>query len=304
MSRSIKLFFALILFKVAMAQGTSYYLMGTYAYIELPSQNLNLTAYKYLKEIEMKLSDYLDSSEVSKINLNAGDKFVKVSDVTLEAIKNSIEISRKTWGFFDVTFGALTINAKRLGKISEDSARKLINFMDIVISGDSVMLARKGMSIDLGGIGKGFAIEKTYNYLKINSGFISIGGDMKVWGHKRTLAIKNPIEGGALVQMINSKDVSISTSGNYLRKHIETRDDKIVQITVAHENSTFADAYATALFAMSKDLKEKFLSENPDVGVLMLYEDGSVFMNRKFREFFEVIIFKDAAKYISKTKKR
>ncbi|CUT01335.1 ApbE family protein, partial [Candidatus Kryptobacter tengchongensis] len=56
------------------------------------------------------------------------------------------------------------------------------------------------MSIDLGGIGKGFAIEKTYNYLKINSGFISIGGDMKVWGHKRTLAIKNPIEGDALVQ--------------------------------------------------------------------------------------------------------
>lgn len=294
--------FVFVSFEIAIAQGTSYYLMGTYAYIELPSQNLNLTAYKYLKEIEMKLSDYIDSSEVSKINLNAGNKFVRVSDITLEVIKSSIEISQKTWGFFDITVGALTINAKRLGNISEDSAIKLINFKDIVIFGDSVMLARKGMAIDLGGIGKGFAIEKTYNCLRSNSGFISIGGDMKVWGHKRTLAIKNPIEDGVLVQMVNSKNVSISTSGNYLRKHIETVDDRIVQITVAHENATFADAYATALFAMSKDLRERFLDENLDVGVLILYNDGSVFMNEKFKEFFEVIIFKGGVK-LSKTKK-
>lgn len=126
------------------SQGTSYQLMGTYAYIELPNENLNYSAYKYLKEIEGRLSHYIDSSDVSKINLNAGKKFVKVSDF-------AIEISEKTRGVFDVSIGALTINAKRLGKLSEDSARKLVNFKDIVVSGDSIKLLKEGMAIDLGG---------------------------------------------------------------------------------------------------------------------------------------------------------
>ncbi|MFN3134847.1 MAG: FAD:protein FMN transferase [Candidatus Kryptonium sp.] len=297
----VLLFFAV---EIAVAQGVSYYLMGTYAYIELPKEILNYTAYRYLRQIEISLSDYIDSSDVSKINLNAGKRFVKVSDITIEAIKSALDVSRSTNGAFDITVGALTINAKRFKKISEDSARKLINFRDIVISGDSVMLLKEGMAIDLGGIGKGFAIEKVFDYLKTRSGFISIGGDMKIWGHKRTLAVKDPIRGGTLVQMVNSGDVSISTSGNYLRKHIETGDEKIVQITVAHKNATLADAYATALFAMSKDLRDKFLSENNDVGVLMLYNDGSIFVNDRFREFFDVMIFKGGVQDISKTKER
>ena len=303
MDKLVKFMLLFFVVEIVLAQGASYYLMGTYAYIELPNENLNYTAYKYLRGIEMKLSDYVDSSDVSKINLNAGKKFVKVSDITIEAIKNAIEISESTNGVFDITVGALTINAKRFKKLSEDSARKLINFRDVVISGDSVMLLKEGLAIDLGGMGKGFAIEKVFDYLRTSSGFISIGGDMKVWGHKRTLAIKDPINGGTLVQMVNSSDVSISTSGNYLRKHIETKDGRIVQVTVAHKNATLADAYATALFAMSKDLRDKFLSENNDVGVLILYDDGSIFVNNKFREFFDVMIFKDGVQHISKTNK-
>ncbi len=296
---------ALVLFAFEMAhsQGETYYLMGTYAYIELGDKQLNILTYKYLREIEFKLSDYIDSSEVSRINSNAGRCFTKVSDVTLDVIKKSVEVSEKTFGYFDVTIGAVTINSKRLKKLSQDSARKLVNFRDIVIKDDSVMLRKEGMAIDLGGIGKGFAIEQVYKHLKTNTGFISIGGDMKVWGHKRTLAIKDPINGGSLVQMVNSKDVSLSTSGNYYQKHIEAEDDEIVQITVAHEDATYADAYATALFAMSKGLREKFLKEN-DIGILILYKDGSLYISDKFRDFFEVIILKGGVQYISKVKSK
>lgn len=288
-------------FEATFSQGETYYLMGTYAYIELGNEKLNLLAYKYLREIEFKLSDYIDTSEISKINSNAGKCFIKVSDVTLDVIKRSIEVSEKTFGYFDVTIGAVTINAKRLGKLSRDSARKLVNFRDILIQNDSIMLRSEGMAIDLGGIGKGFAIEQVYRHLKTNRGFISIGGDMKVWGHKRTLAVKDPINGGSLVQMVNSKDVSLSTSGNYYRKHIDVEDDEVIQITVAHKDATYADAYATALFAMPKNLREKFLKDN-EVGVLILYKDGSLYINDKFRDFFEIIILKGGVRYISKTK--
>jgi thiamine biosynthesis lipoprotein len=266
--------------------------MGTYSYIEMTSAELNKKAYEILRDIEVKLSDYIDSSEISKINANAGKRFVKVSDVTLEMIKKAIEVSEKSFGYFDITIGALTINAKRLGKIDEIKAKELVNFKNILIKEDSVMLKEENMAIDPGGIGKGFAIEKAYEKLNTKRGFISIGGDMKIWGHKRTIAIKDPRNGKSLAQMVNFKDVSISTSGNYLRKHIVTPEEDVLQVTVAHEDAGFADAFSTAIFAMPEKMRRKFIEDNPDVGVLILYKDSSIYMNKKFMELFEILIFK------------
>jgi thiamine biosynthesis lipoprotein len=258
----------------------------------MTSPELNKKAYEILRDIEGKLSDYIDSSDVSKINANAGKRFVKVSDVTMEMIKKAIEVSEKSFGYFDITIGALTINAKRLGKIDEIKAKKLVNFKNILIKEDSVMLKEENMAIDPGGIGKGFAIEKAYEKLNTKRGFISIGGDMKIWGHKRTIAIKDPRNGKSLAQMVNFKDVSISTSGNYLRKHIVTPEEDVLQVTVAHEDAGFADAFSTAIFAMPEKMRRKFIEDNPDVGVLILYKNGSIYMNKKFMEFFEILIFK------------
>jgi len=258
----------------------------------MTSPELNKKAYEILRDIEVKLSDYIDSSEISKINANAGKRFVKVSDVTLEMIKKAIEVSEKSFGYFDITIGALTINAKRLGKIDEIKAKELVNFKNILIKEDSVMLKEEYMAIDPGGIGKGFAIEKAYEKLNTKRGFISIGGDMKIWGHKRTIAIKDPRNGKSLAQMVNSKDVSISTSGNYLRKHIVTPEEDVLQVTVAHKDAGFADAFSTAIFAMPEKMRRKFIEDNPDVGVLILYKDGSIYMNKKFMELFEILIFK------------
>jgi thiamine biosynthesis lipoprotein len=282
----------LIPLNLTLSQGKSYYLMGTYSYIEMTSSELNKKAYKILRDIEGKLSDYIDSSDVSKINANAGKRFVRVSDVTLEMIKKAIEVSEKSFGYFDITIGALTINAKRLGKIDEIKAKELVNFKNILIKEDSVMLKEENMAIDPGGIGKGFAIEKAYEKLNTKRGFISIGGDMKIWGHKRTIAIKDPRNGKSLAQMVNFKDVSISTSGNYLRKHIVTPEEDVLQVTVAHEDAGFADAFSTAIFAMPEKMRRKFIEDNPDVGVLILYKDGSIYMNKKFMELFEILIFK------------
>jgi len=282
----------LLSLNLTLSQGKSYYLMGTYSYIEMTSPELNKKAYEILRDIEVKLSDYIDSSEISKINANAGKRFVKVSDVTLEMIKKAIEVSEKSFGYFDITIGALTINAKRLGKIDEIKAKELVNFKNILIKEDSVMLKEENMAIDPGGIGKGFAIEKAYEKLNTKRGFISIGGDMKIWGHKRTIAIKDPRNGKSLAQMVNFKDVSISTSGNYLRKHIVTPEEDVLQVTVAHEDAGFADAFSTTIFAMPEKMRRKFIEDNPDVGILILYKDGSIYMNKKFMELFEILIFR------------
>jgi len=282
----------LLLLNLSFGVERLFYLMGTYAYIDLTSEEKVYEAYKYMKELEGKLSDYIEDSEISLINKNAGLRAVEVSEETLEVIKISLKVAEKTYGYFDISVGAITINCKRKKIIDCDRAEKLVDYRNIEISDNRVFLKKRGMAIDLGGIGKGYAVEKAYEKVRTERGFIGIAGDMKVWGEKRLLAVKDPLRKGVLAQMVNKRDVCLSTSGNYIRKHIKQGDKDLVQITVAYKNCTYADAYATALFAMPKGKRERFLRENPDVGVLELYKNGTIRMNKAFRNFFEIILLR------------
>lgn len=276
----------LFLFLFAFSQERVFHLMGTYAIIDLPSEKA-YQAYKFMKELEEKLSDYIEDSEVSKINKKAGVEPVEVSADTLEIIKKSLWLSELTEGAFDITVGAITIRARRLREISEDEARNLVNYKKVKVEGSSVFLEEKGMAIDLGGIGKGFAIQKAYEFIKTDKGFIAIAGDLRVWGHKRLLAVYNPINGKILAQGYNKKDLCLSTSGNYRRGHIIGKSGKLLQITVAYEDCTLADGLSTALFAMDDKKRWDFIEKHPQFGYLLLFSDGSVYVNKAFLEFFE-----------------
>jgi thiamine biosynthesis lipoprotein len=280
------LFLPLLVF----SQEKVFHLMGTYAIIDLPSEKA-YQAYKFMKGLEEKLSDYIEDSEVSKINRKAGVEPVEVSADTLEVIKKSLWLSELTEGAFDITVGAITIRARRLREISEDEARNLMNYKKVRAEGSSVFLEEKGMAIDLGGIGKGFAIQKAYEFIKTDKGFIAIAGDLRVWGHKRLLAVYNPINGKILAQGYNKKDLCLSTSGNYRREHIIGKGSKPLQITVAYEDCTLADGLSTALFAMDDKKRWDFIEKYPQFGYLLLFSDGSVYVNKTFLEFFESLEF-------------
>jgi thiamine biosynthesis lipoprotein len=258
--------------------------MGTYAIIDLPSKKA-YQAYKFMKGLEEKLSDYIEGSEVSKINQKAGVEPVEVSVDTLEVIKKSLWLSELTKGAFDITVGAITIRARRLREISEDHARNLVNYKKVRVEGSSVF------AIDLGGIGKGFATQKSYEFIKTDKGFIAIAGDLKVWGHKRLLAVYNPINGKILAQGYNKKDLCLSTSGNYRREHIVGKGGKLLQVTVAYEDCILADGLSTALFAMDDKKRWDFIEKHPQFGYLLLFSDGFVYVNKTFLEFFESLEF-------------
>ena len=283
------LFLFLSLF--AFSQEKVFHLMGTYAIIDLPSEKA-YQAYRFMKGLEEKLSDYIQDSEVSKINQKAGVEPVEVSADTLEVIKKSLWLSELTEGAFDITVGAITIRARRLKEISEEEARNLVNYKKVRVEGSSVFLEEKGMAIDLGGIGKGFAIQKAYEFIKTDKGFIAIAGDLRVWGHKRLLAVYNPINGKILAQGYNKKDLCLSTSGNYRREHIIGKGGKLLQVTVAYEDCTLADGLSTALFSMDDDKKRwDFVEKYPQFGYLLLFSNGSVYVNKTFLEFFESLEF-------------
>jgi len=268
-----------------------FYLMGTYLIVDIDEKKV-YELYRYMKSIEEKLSDFIEDSEISLINKNAGIKPVRVSSETFEAIKVALEIAEKTEGAYDPTVGSYTVNFLRKKAIDKDKALALINYKDVVLNEEekTVFLKKKGMALDLGGIGKGYALELAKRFIGLSEGFIALSGDLTVWGQERLLGIYNPINGGILLQAVNREDLCMSSSGNYRRKHILGEEGNLLQVTVVHKNCAVADALATALYVSRK--KEKILKKFPDAGVLYLYDNGSLYMNDKFRKYFKVILFK------------
>ena len=266
--------------------------MGTYAVIDMPSEREVYETYRALREIERKISDYMEDSEISQINRSAGIGPVRVSPITYRLLKRALALSELTGGHFDITIGSYTINYKRKGILKEEEARKLVDYRKLVLEKGRAFLLHKGMAIDTGGIGKGFALSEIRRSAGSPRGFASIGGDMVVWGHKRTLAVRTPFEARPFVEGINKADLCLSTSGNYHQRHIEQEDEELVQVTVAYEDCTTADALATALFSMSRKERRDLLKKVPTLGVLEVYRDHSFWMNREFADRFEVLFLK------------
>ena len=269
-----------------------FFLMGTYGVIEMPSDREVYEVYRTLREIEKKISDHLENSDISRINNNAGVKPVKVSTLTYRLLQEALLISELTDGRFDITIGSYTINHKRKKKIDEDRAKRLINYRELELREGLAFLRRRNMAVDTGGIGKGFALSEVRKSVQSPWGFISIGGDMTLWGHSRVLAVRTPFEPRPFIEGVNKGDLCLSTSGNYHKRHIKQKDQSLMQITVVHRDCTIADALATALFTMNREERRAILKKLPSLGILEVYRDHSFWMNRRFADYFEVLFLR------------
>jgi thiamine biosynthesis lipoprotein len=143
--------------------------------------------------LDALMTTWTEDSDVSKINAAAGKKAVAVSDETFTVIQKAVEISRLSKGVFDITVGAF----QGLWKFDEDNdgtipaaadvekRRKLVGWKHIVLDKKkkTVKLKKKGMKITLGGIAKGFAVDRATKLLW-DAGFVDFilqaGGDMYV----------------------------------------------------------------------------------------------------------------------------
>jgi len=288
------------------------YHMGTYARVLIygASNKQAARAFSEIGRIDNLLSDYKPTSEISQINMQAGKRPVSVNPDVLEILTISKQVAEKTRGGFDPTIGALTIGVYRFGrdgksKITEEdieSAKSLVDYKGLKIEGDTVYLEKEGMMLDLGGIGKGFAIDKAVEALKeegVTKGIVSLSGDIRVFGHEVTMSVKDPGSEGAIAEFkTGTGDLAISTSGGYERTvtsdgetyhHLilpETGKpgNEFLSVTVVMEaNNTLADAYATSLFVMGKEKALKFLEHHPEIGVFIVLPDRETYYNKAFK---------------------
>ena len=302
------------------------YLMGTTVETTARNTDINyckkslLAAYEEMQRVENLLSCQKDSSEISKINRAAGIRPVKVSFETLSILKRARDYSKKYNGIFDITIGPLST----LWGFKEDEEinlpenqtilklMKLIDYKDIIINekDTSVFLKDNGMSIDLGGIAKGYAIDRGSSVLKnmgIKNFILNAGGDIYVSGTKDgkdlwKVGIKHPRNSNELVAEFNLKDYAVATSGDYERfkiingkRYHHILDPRTGYPGTLSESSTIlaptaeeADATATYVFLLG--WKDALRDKDIDFPLLIVAADGSIHYNQTFAKKYNLEI--------------
>jgi thiamine biosynthesis lipoprotein len=287
--------------------------MGTYITIKLPEKNQNLfkNLFKIFKDLDNKLSIYKENSEISILNRQ---KEAILSPISLEIIKKSIQISKETDGFFDITVGKLTKDVYKFGmvnnKLPDEKEIKentdKISYKNIQIKGKKVIL-RGDVKLDLGGIGKGFAVDKVAEFLikkGVEDAVISASGDIRCLNICE-MFIQNPFGNDWIVKFRTKlKNTSISTSGNYER-FIESKkynhlinpktgksQQNFASITlISIGNNTDIDAYATAVSVMPLDLALKFLNKK-NLGFIIILNNGHMIFSKNINNFISLNDYK------------
>ena len=217
--------------------------MGTFARIVVVADNLKIaresikSAFLEIDTVDMLMSDYKEDSEISLINKNAFKESVKVTKPTFEVLQKAVEFSELSEGAFDITIGPLVdlwrsaADANSLPTEDEIShARSKVGYEKLILDpvGNTVRFKAEGMRIDLGGIAKGYAVDRGMNMLQqagVTTALVSAGGDTRVsgkrWDRPWHIGIRNPRDEGSIVSMVPLENSAISTSGDYERYFVE-----------------------------------------------------------------------------------
>ncbi|MGN6110808.1 MAG: FAD:protein FMN transferase [Kofleriaceae bacterium] len=245
-----------------------------------------------MKRIDAQMTTWTPDSEVSRINAAAGDHPVEVSESTFAVIERAQDIARRTRGVFDITVGAF----KGLWKFDEDmdgtlpepaEVKKrlaLIGYRNVVLdkARRTVFLKKKGMSITLGGIAKGYAVDQCVKLLR-DQGFtnfmVQAGGDMYIAGKKGTdpwmVGIRDPRSAtGSYFAVAPIEDHSFSTSGDYERGFVKDGvryhhilDPRTGQparatrsVTIRAHDAFTADAWSKVMFILGPKEAKKVIA--------------------------------------------
>lgn len=238
-----------------------------------------------LHEIDETFSVTIDSSEISAINKAAGERSVSVSPDTAYVVRSALSFAELTGGAFDPTVGPLvklwginTDHARVPAQSEIDAVLPLINWRDVSAADDNtVMLKRRGMALDLGGIVKGYAADELTKILKarkVRRAIVDLGGNIFVYGKKKDgspwrVGIKDPNDPeGVPAIVLNVANSTIVTSGVYERFFTENgvRYHHILDVktgypaasgllssTIVCESSMAADALSTSVFVLGKE---------------------------------------------------
>lgn len=257
-----------------------------------------------MHRIDHAMSPFKSESELSRINRDAANSAVPLSDEMFTLLARSIEFSDLSGGAFDITYASVGhLYDYREGVQPTDDqvaeARRAIGYRHLILDAKSrtIRFAREGMRIDLGGFAKGHVIDTSTTLLKrrgISHAFLSAGGDSRVIGDRRgrpwTIGIRDPRREGAVVAVLPLQDVAISTSGDYerffekdgVRCHhvIDPATGKspssVHSVTILAEDGLTTEALSKSVFVLGVDKGMRLIESLPGVDAVVVDAAGAL----------------------------
>lgn len=243
------------------------------------------------RHVDELMSTYILESELSSVNQHAFHEAVRVTEETFAVLEQAKRFSELTDGAFDVTIGPLSDLWRKAGDANVPptdaeiaAARGKVGHDKLILDPEAmtVKFVAEGMKLDLGGIAKGYAIDRSVEVLKQGGavgGMVDIGGDVRCFGTpprgKPTwvVGLQDPavapddMATDKLLMALNVTDAAVATSGDYRRftevqgqrqSHImDTQSGRgantLISVTVIAPDALTADALATAVSVLGPE---------------------------------------------------
>jgi thiamine biosynthesis lipoprotein len=292
-------------------------IMGTRCYVELwaddPVKGNDAidAVMAELRRIDNLMSHYKPESELSQINQYGNERAVQVDKELFDLIKLSTHYSQITEGAFDITYasvGYLYDYPRHIHPTEEQIRQALpsVNWRNMLLDEEhhTVRFEHSGMRIDLGGIGKGYAVDRGIDILKargITHALVTAGGDSRIIGDRMgrpwLVAIRHPDNPTKVVTRIPLANSAVSTSGDYeryfdedgVRYHhiIDPRTghsaSKVRSATILAPTATQTDGMSKTAFVLGAEKALEIINRLPEYDAVFVLPDGRVLYSNGLR---------------------
>ncbi len=229
--------------------------------------------------IDRQMSRYREDSELSRINREAAHAPLPLSSELFHLLATAQRVSELSEGAFDISFASVGYlydyrAARQPTSQQLQEAQSKVNYRAIKLDAQqqTVHLLQAGMRLDLGGIAKGYAVDKGLEVLQqagVRHARLSAGGDMRLLGDKRgkpwIVGVRDPRAEAKQATVLPLSDTAVSTSGDYERFFIDDQGERVHHIlspqsgrpvhavqsvTVIGPDATTTDGLSTAVFVL------------------------------------------------------
>ena len=257
-----------------------------------------------MHDVDAMMSTYKPSSQLSQVNARGAREAVKVDRELFDVIRASLEFSKLTGGAFDVTYasvGHLYDYRARQRPTDAQISQALpgVNWRNVRLdpAALTVKFDRPGMRIDLGGIAKGYAVDRAIALLQargIAHAVVSAGGDSRIigdrFGRPWIVGIRHPDDPGRLITRIPLVDTAMSTSGDYERYFDENgvryhhildpktgrSASKVRSATILAPTAMQTDGLSKTAFVLGAEEALRIIERIPGVDAIFVTPEGKV----------------------------
>jgi len=283
-------------------------IMGTRLVIDIQAQNPEQgqacirAAVAEMMRIDQGMSPWISDSEISRINRDASIQPVAISAELAMLLDKARTLSELSGGAFDITFSSIghRYDYRRGLRPSEQNiqaALPAIDYRNVQVNKQQVSFSHPGTRIDLGGIAKGYAVDRAIETLLkcgIKNAYVSAGGDSRIAGDRAgrpwIIGIQHPRDDNKLVLRLPLSNSAISTSGDYERFFVVEGErvhhildpgtgrpaDASMGATVIGPDATTTDALSTGLFVLGHEKGLQLIEKMAQYEAIIIDAQGRV----------------------------